>query len=106
VSGSGSNACPPVVVGVGVGARSNWRRLLAKRALMRDTGERHPDPRYAALERELLDLVNATGIGPQGWGGVNTALDVRVEYAPTHIAGLPLSVNLDCHLQRHVKISI
>lgn len=106
VEEAGPNACPPVVVGVGVGGTLELAALLAKRALMRDTGERHPDPRYAALELELLDLVNATGIGPQGWGGVNTALDVRVEYAPTHIAGLPLAVNLDCHLQRHVRISL
>jgi fumarate hydratase subunit alpha len=78
--------------------------LLAKKALMRETGQRHPDARYAALELELLDLINRTGIGPQGWGGVNTALDVRIEYYPTHIAAIPLAVNLDCHLQRHVAL--
>jgi fumarate hydratase subunit alpha len=101
---AGPNACPPVVVGVGVGGTLEVAALLAKKALMRNTGQRHPDSRYAALEMELLDLVNATGIGPQGWGGIHTALDVRVEYYPTHIAAIPLAVNLDCHLQRHVEI--
>jgi len=101
---AGPNACPPIVVGVGVGGTLEIAALLAKKALMREIGQRHPDPRYAALELELLDLINRTGIGPQGWGGVNTALDVRVEYYPTHIASLPLAVNLDCHLQRHIEI--
>lgn len=104
VEEAGPNACPPVVVGVGVGGTLEVAALLAKKALMRNVGQRHPDPRYAALELELLDLVNATGIGPQGWGGIHTALDVRVEYYPTHIAAIPLAVNLDCHLQRHIEI--
>jgi fumarate hydratase subunit alpha len=106
VQEAGPNACPPVVVGVGLGGTLDMAALLAKKALMRSTGERHPEARYAALELELLDLVNRTGIGPQGWGGVNTALDVRVEYYPTHIAAIPLAVNLDCHLQRHTEILI
>jgi fumarate hydratase subunit alpha len=106
VEDAGPNACPPVVVGVGVGGTLEMAALLAKRSLMRETGQRNPDPRYAALELELLDLINATGIGPQGWGGVNTALDVRIEYYPTHIAAIPLAVNLDCHLQRHTEIVI
>jgi len=106
VEEAGPNACPPVVVGVGLGGTLEMAALLAKKALMRDMGQRHPDARYAALETELLDLVNATGIGPQGWGGVNTAMDVRVEYYPTHIAGIPLAVNLDCHLHRHIEIEI
>jgi len=106
VEEAGPNACPPVVVGVGVGGTLEMAALLAKQALMRETGARNPDPRYAALELELLDLVNRTGIGPQGWGGVNTALDVRVEYYPTHIAGIPLAINLDCHLQRHTRIVV
>ncbi len=104
VEEAGPNACPPVVVGVGVGGTMEMAALLGKKALMREMGQRHPDPRYAALELELLDLINATGIGPQGWGGVNTAMDVRVEYYPTHIAALPLAVNLDCHLHRHTEI--
>ena len=106
VEEAGPNACPPVVVGVGLGGTLEMATLLAKKALMRETGERHPDPRYAALELELLDRVNATGIGPQGWGGVNTALDVRVEYYPTHIAAIPIAINLDCHLQRHMEVMI
>ena len=103
---AGPNACPPVVVGVGVGGTLEMATLLAKKALMRDMGIRHPDSRYAALELELLDLINATGIGPQGWGGANTALDVRVEYYATHIAAIPLAVNLDCHLHRHTEVVI
>jgi fumarate hydratase subunit alpha len=106
VQEAGPNACPPVVVGVGLGGTLEMAALLAKKALMRAVGQRHPEPRYAALELELLDLVNRTGIGPQGWGGTNTALDVRIEYYPTHIAAVPLAVNLDCHLQRHIEIVI
>lgn len=106
VEEAGPNACPPVVVGVGLGGTLEVATLLAKKALMRATGRRHVDPRDAALELELLDLVNATGIGPQGWGGANTALDVRLEYYPTHIAAIHLAINLDCHLQRHMEIVI
>lgn len=106
VQAAGPNACPPIVVGVGLGGTLEMAALLAKKALMRAVGQRHPEPRYAALELELLDLVNRTGIGPQGWGGVNTALDVRIEYYPTHIAAVPLAINLDCHLQRHIEIII
>ncbi len=104
VEEAGPNACPPVVVGVGLGGTIEKAALLGKKALIREMGQRHPDPRYATLELELLDLINATGIGPQGWGGVNTALDVRVEYYATHIAALPLAINLDCHLHRHIRI--
>lgn len=104
VEEAGPNACPPVVVGVGLGGTLELAALLAKKALMREIGSRNPDPRYAALELDLLDRVNATGIGPQGWGGRNTALDVRVEFYPTHIAAIPIAINLDCHLQRHVEI--
>jgi fumarate hydratase subunit alpha len=106
VEEAGPNACPPVTVGVGVGGTLEMATILAKKALMREVGERHPDARYAALELELLDLLNRTGIGPQGYGGVYTAADVRVEYYPTHIAGLPLAINLDCHLQRHTRIEL
>lgn len=104
VEAAGPNACPPVVVGVGVGGDLEVCALIAKRALMRSIGSRHPDPRYAALERELLELVNRTGIGAQGLGGRVTALDVRIEHRPTHIGALPVAVNLDCHLQRHEAI--
>jgi fumarate hydratase subunit alpha len=104
VEEAGPNACPPVVVGLGVGGTLELAALLGKKALMREMGQRNPDPRYAALELELLDLINATGIGPQGWGGANTAMDVRIEYYPTHIAAIPLAVNLDCHLHRHLEL--
>jgi fumarate hydratase subunit alpha len=106
VQDAGPNACPPVVVGVGLGGTLEMAALLAKKALMREVGKRHPEPRYAELELELLDLVNRTGIGPQGWGGVNTALDVRIEYYPTHIAAVPVAINLDCHLQRHIDLEL
>jgi len=106
VADAGPNACPPVIVGVGIGGTMEMAALLAKKALLRDMGQRHPEASYAAFEEELLRLVNATGVGPQGWGGKNTALDVRVEYYPTHIAGLPLAVNLDCHLHRHITIEM
>jgi fumarate hydratase subunit alpha len=106
VEEAGPNACPPVTVGVGLGGTLEMAAMLAKKALMREVGERHPDPRYAELELELLALLNKTGIGPQGWGGVNTAADVRVEYYPTHIAGIPIAINLDCHLQRHTRIEM
>lgn len=106
VEDAGPNACPPVTVGVGIGGTLEVAAILAKKALMREVGHRHADPRYAQLERELLDLVNATGIGPQGFGGVHTAADVRVEYYPTHIAGIPLAINLDCHLQRHKTVEL
>jgi fumarate hydratase subunit alpha len=104
VEEAGPNACPPVIVGVGIGGTIEKAALLAKRALMRNMGERNPDQRYSKLEEQLLDLINATGVGPQGWGGVNTALDVRIEFFPTHIAAIPLAVNLDCHLHRHISI--
>lgn len=103
---AGPNACPPVVVGVGIGGTLEAAALLAKKAIMREMGHPHPDPRYAAFENELLSLVNATGVGPQGWGGKVTALEVRVEYLPTHIASLPLAINLDCHLHRHITVEV
>ncbi|MCI0708770.1 MAG: fumarate hydratase [Chloroflexi bacterium] len=103
---AGPNACPPVTVGVGIGGTLEMATILAKKALMRDPGNRHPDAPYAQLELELLDLINQTGIGPQGWGGIFTAADVRIEYYPTHIAAIPLAINLDCHLQRHMRIEL
>ena len=106
VEEAGPNACPPVVVGVGLGGTLEVAALLAKKAVVRPMGSRNPDSRYAALELELLDLVNATGIGPQGWGGANTAMDVRIEHYPTHIAAIPLAVNLDCHLHRHAEATL
>lgn len=106
VKRAGPNPCPPIVVGVGIGGDLELAAILAKKALMRKMGKRNPDPRYAKLEEELLELVNKTGIGPQGYGGINTAMDVRVEYYPTHIAGLPLAVNIDCHLHRHKEVRL
>jgi len=106
VEEAGPNPCPPIVVGVGIGGDLELAALLAKKALMRKMGERNPDPRYAKLEEELLEAINRTGIGPQGLGGVNTAMDVRVEYYPTHIAQLPLAINIDCHLHRHKEVVI
>lgn len=100
VEAAGPDACPPYVVGIGIGGTFDRAPLLAKKALIRPLGARHDDPRYADLERELLDEVNRLGIGPQGLGGRVTALDVHVEIAPCHIASLPVAVNLGCHVNR------
>lgn len=102
----GANACPPLVVGVGIGGNFEVAPLLAKKALMRPIGSRSRDPRYAAFEESLLARVNALGIGPAGYGGTATALDVHIEFAPTHIAGLPVAVNMSCHALRHAEGSI
>ncbi len=101
VEEAGPNPCPPIVVGVGIGGTFDKAAYLAKKALMRSVDERHPDPFYAELEEELLCRINALGIGPQGFGGKTTALAVNVEYFPTHIAGLPVAVNINCHVTRH-----
>jgi fumarate hydratase subunit alpha len=98
---AGGNPCPPVVLGVGVGGNFERCAYLAKKALCREAGRHSGDPFYAALERRLLAEVNALGIGPQGFGGKTTALWAAVEAAPTHIAGLPVAVNLGCHATRH-----
>ncbi|MCR5562235.1 MAG: fumarate hydratase [Desulfovibrio sp.] len=103
VQAAGPNACPPMVVGVGLGGNMELACLLAKRACVRDLNSANPDPRYATLEKELLHLVNRTGIGPQGLGGLTTALAVHVEWAPTHIASLPVAVNINCHAARHAE---
>lgn len=101
VARAGSRSCPPVVVGVGLGGDFEYAALLAKRALCRPLDTRHPDGYYAALEREMLDAVNALGIGAQGFGGTQTALAVNIEVFATHIAGLPAAVNMGCHVTRH-----
>ena len=101
VEEAGSNPCPPVIVGVGIGGTAEKTLLLAKRALLRRVGEPHPDPEVAELEKELLERVNALGIGPQGMGGRITALAVQVEVFPAHIGSLPVAVNLQCHSARH-----
>lgn len=99
---AGSNPCPPVVLGVGIGGDFEQVAYLAKRALCRPVSEVNGDPYYAELERDILNAVNELHIGPQGFGGVTTALAVMIETAPTHIAGLPLAINVGCHVTRHV----
>jgi len=99
---AGPNPCPPIVVGVGIGGTFDKCALLAKQALLREIGRNNPDPYYGELEQELLESVNTLGIGPQGFGGRTTALAVHVETMPTHIAGLPCAVNINCHVSRHV----
>ena len=101
VEEAGPNPCPPIVVGVGVGGTFDKAALLAKKAIIRSAEERNANPFYAELEAELLEKINALGIGPQGFGGKTTALAVNIEYLPTHIAGLPVAVNLNCHVTRH-----
>lgn len=101
---AGGNPCPPIIIGVGLGGTMEKAALLAKRALFRPIGQRHPKEHIARLERELLDLVNKTGVGPMGFGGTQTALEVFVECYPTHIAGLPVAVNINCHAARHSEV--
>ena len=98
---AGPNACPPLSVGIGIGGTFDKAALLAKKALLRDMDKTNPNPFYAELENELLNRINELGIGPQGLGGLTTALSVAIEYMPTHIAGLPCAVNLNCHSARH-----
>lgn len=101
VEEAGPNPCPPIVVGVGIGGTFDKAAYLAKRALLRPLDERNPAPFYSELEIELLDRINSLGIGPQGFGGRTTALAVNIESLPTHIAGLPVAVNINCHVTRH-----
>ncbi len=106
VKNAGSNPCPPVIVGVGLGGTIERAALLAKRALLRPIDTRNADEFYAKLERKALDRVNQLGIGPQGFGGRYTALAVNIDAAPTHIAGLPCVVNMGCHVTRHASAVI
>lgn len=103
---AGPNPCPPVVVGVGIGGTMEKACLIAKRALLRDVGTKNPDPFWDGVERELLRAINELGIGPAGFGGAVTALAVHIETFPTHIAGLPVAVNIGCHATRHAEISL
>lgn len=103
---AGANPCPPMVLGVGIGGDFERVAQLAKEALMLPLDQRHPDPYYAALEEELLTLVNATGVGPQGLGGRTTCLGLRILAGPTHIAGLPVAVNVSCHVTRHKTVTL
>ena len=101
VEEAGPNPCPPIVVGVGIGGTFDKVAYLAKSALLRQVDVSNPDPYYANLETELLSAINTLGIGPQGLGGKTTALAVNIEVLPTHIAGLPVAVNMNCHVTRH-----
>lgn len=103
---AGPNPCPPVIVGIGVGGTFEKAALLAKKALLRKLGTAHTDPAYADLERGLLADINRLGIGPAGLGGRVTALAVHIEHYPTHIASIPVAVNLSCHASRHARVSL
>jgi len=103
VEDAGPNPCPPIVVGVGIGGTFDKAAFLAKKALLRNADSGNPNPFYAQLEEEMLEKINALGIGPQGFGGRTTALAVNIETLPTHIAGLPVAVNINCHVTRHQK---
>jgi len=106
VEDAGPNPCPPIVVGVGIGGTFDKAAYLAKKALMRPVNQRNSEDFYAELEEELLEKINALGIGPQGFGGRTTALAVNIEKFPTHIAGLPVAVNINCHVTRHMTEEI
>lgn len=106
VEDAGPNPCPPIVVGVGIGGTFDKAAYLAKKALMRPVDQRNSEDFYAELEEELLKKINALGIGPQGFGGRTTALAVNIEKFPTHIAGLPVAVNINCHVTRHMTEEI
>ena len=106
VKNAGSNPCPPIYVGVGIGGTFDYAPFLAKKALIRGINTHNNNPEYAAFESDLLERINLLGIGPQGFGGNTTALGVNIEYFPTHIAGLPVAVNINCHVMRHKTIDI
>ena len=101
VENAGPNPCPPMVVGVGIGGTFDKAALLAKKALMRPLDSSNPDPYYADLEKEMLEKINQLGIGPQGFGGRTTAIGLNIETMPTHIAGMPCAININCHVTRH-----
>lgn len=101
VENAGPNPCPPMVIGVGIGGTFDKAALLAKKALLREVTSRNPDPFYAELEEEMLNKINSLGIGPQGFGGKTTALGLNIETMPTHIAGMPCAININCHVTRH-----
>lgn len=106
VKKAGSDPCPPIVVGIGLGGTFEKAAILSKRALLRKIGQRHQKGYIAELEKRLLEKINSLGIGPEGFGGRTTALDVFIEEYPTHIAGLPVAVNICCHVARHVSVEI
>ncbi|NQS88551.1 fumarate hydratase [Patescibacteria group bacterium] len=100
---AGPNPCPPTIVGVGIGGTADKAFVIAKKALLRGVGEYNKDKRYARMEKEILEQINNLGIGPAGLGGRTTALAVNIEYTPTHIAGMPVAVNVCCHASRHAE---
>ncbi|MCD8198830.1 MAG: fumarate hydratase [Phascolarctobacterium sp.] len=106
VRSAGPNPCPPITVGVGIGGNMERAAILAKHSLTRKVGVHNSDPKYAELEKQLLDLVNKTGVGPSGLGGTTTAVAVNIEYTPTHIGALPVAVNLNCHAARRAETEI
>jgi fumarate hydratase subunit alpha len=106
VKESGSNPCPPTIIGVGIGGTFERAALLAKKALLRPLGSEHPDPGLASLEGEILETINKLGIGPQGLGGRTTSLAVHITMMPCHIASLPVAVNIQCHAHRHKEAVI
>lgn len=106
VKNAGSKPCPPVVVGVGIGGDFEYAAILSKTALCRSVDERNSNERYANLEKKMLEKINSLGIGPQGFGGDTTALAVNIEYFATHIAGLPVAVNMGCHVTRHKSVTL
>ncbi|OGV69337.1 MAG: hypothetical protein A3K19_18785 [Lentisphaerae bacterium RIFOXYB12_FULL_65_16] len=101
---AGGNPCPPVILGVGIGGTMDWAARLSKQALLRELDDQHPDPYYAALERDILETVNGTGIGAGGLGGLTTALGVKIATYPTHIAGLPVAVSVNCWADRRAVV--
>lgn len=103
---AGSNPCPPIVLGIGIGGSFDKVAALAKHALLRPIDQSNPDPYYAQLEQELLEEINALGIGPQGFGGKTTCLGLSIETAPTHVAGLPVAVNVSCHVTRRASAEL
>ncbi len=104
VVNAGGNPCPPTVVGVGIGGTMEYAAFMAKKALLREIGKTSPDSRYAELEAEILQKINASGVGSQGLGGDVTALAVNIEFHPCHLASLPVAVNLNCHAARHAEV--
>ena len=106
VEKAGSNPCPPIIVGIGIGGTIEKTTLIAKQSLLRDLGEHNPNPKIAELEKELLEQVNNLGIGPQGFGGRTTALAVHIETFPAHMASMPVAINIQCHAARHLEATI
>ena len=106
VENAGPNPCPPIVLGVGIGGTFDKAALLAKHALLRPIDEANPDEFYAEMERNLLRRINELGTGPQGFGGKTTALGVNIETLPTHVAGLPVAVNISCHVTRRASVEL